>query len=45
MERLRHLEQERMKQEAIVKHFENNNEEYIKIGKTVKKKYIIPYLM
>ena len=26
MERLRHLQQERMKQEAIVKHFENSNE-------------------
>ena len=37
MERLRHLEQERVKQEVIVKHFENNNEVYyIKIRKTVE---------
>jgi hypothetical protein len=32
------LQQQRMKQEAIVKHFENNNEEYIKIVKTVEVK-------
>ena len=39
MERLRHLQQERVKQEAIVKHFENNNEVYyIKIRNTVKEK-------
>jgi hypothetical protein len=39
MERLRHLQQERVKQEAIVKHFENNNEVYyIKIRKTVEGK-------
>jgi hypothetical protein len=38
MERLRHLQQQRIKQEAIVKHFENNNEEYIKIKKTVEEK-------
>ena len=41
MERLRHLQQERVKQEAIVKHFENNNEEYhIKIRKTVEERVI-----
>jgi hypothetical protein len=38
MERLRHLQQERVKQEAIVRHFENNNEKYIKIRKTVEEK-------
>jgi hypothetical protein len=39
MERLRHLQQQRVKQEAIVKHFENNNEVYyIKIRKTVEGK-------
>ena len=39
MERLRHLQQERINQEAIVKHFENNNEVYyIKIRKTVEEK-------
>ena len=38
MERLRHLQQQRMKQETIVKHFENNNEEYINIVKTIKDK-------
>ena len=39
MERLRYLEQQRMKQEAIVKHLENNNEVYyIKIRKTVEAK-------
>jgi hypothetical protein len=27
-----------MKQEALVKHFENNSEEYIKIKKTVEEK-------
>jgi hypothetical protein len=37
MERLRHLQQERIKQEAIAKHFENSNEGYyIKIRKTVE---------
>ena len=34
MERLRHLQQERIKQEDLVKHFENNNEEYLNIRKT-----------
>ena len=38
MERLRHLQQERVKQEAIVKHFENSNEGYVKIRKTVEEK-------
>jgi hypothetical protein len=38
MERLRHLQQQRMKQEAFVKQFENNNEEYVKIRKTVEEK-------
>src|ERR1041385_8797450 len=39
MERLRHLQQERVKQEAIVKHFKNSNEVYyIKIRKTVEGK-------
>ena len=39
MERLRHLQQEIMKQETIVKHFENSNEVYyIKIRKTVEGK-------
>jgi hypothetical protein len=36
MERLRHLQQKRIKQEDLVKHFENNNEVYIKIRKTVE---------
>ena len=41
MERLRHLQQERIKQEAIAKHFENSNEGYyIKIRKTVEEKVI-----
>ena len=41
MERLRYLEQQRVKQEAIVKHFENSNEVYyIKIRKTVEEKVI-----
>ena len=39
MERLRHVQQERVKQEAIAKHFENSNEVYyIKIRKTVEEK-------
>ena len=39
MERLRHVQQERVKQEDIVKHFENSNEVYyIKIRKTVEEK-------
>jgi len=38
MERLRHLQQQSMKQEAIVKHFKNNNEVYPKIRKTVEGK-------
>ena len=40
MERLRDLQQQRVKQEAIVRHFENNNEEYVKIRKTVEEKVI-----
>jgi hypothetical protein len=40
MERLRHLQQQRMKQETIVKHFENSNEAYIKIIKTIEEKVI-----
>jgi hypothetical protein len=40
MERLRHLQQEIMKQEALVKHFENSNEGYIKIRKTAEEKVI-----
>ena len=43
MERFRHIQQQRMKQEALVKHFENNennNEEYPKIRKTVEEKVI-----
>ena len=37
MERLRHLQQERIKQEDLVKHFENSSEVYyIKIKKTVE---------
>jgi hypothetical protein len=39
MERLRHLQQERIKQEAIAKHFENSNEGYLsKSEKPLKKK-------
>ena len=39
MERLRYLEQQRMKQEDNVRQFENsNNEGYIKIRKTVEEK-------
>ena len=39
MERLRHLQQKRIKQEDLVKHFENNNEVYyIQISKTVEGK-------
>ena len=40
IERLRHLQQERIKQEVIAKHFENDNEAYIKIRKTVEEKVI-----
>jgi hypothetical protein len=40
MERLRHLQQQRMKEEDLVKHFENSNEVYIKIRKTVEEKVI-----
>jgi hypothetical protein len=29
-----------VKQEAVVKHFENNNEEYLKIRKTAEEKVI-----
>jgi hypothetical protein len=35
---LDYLQQERMKQESIVRYFENNNEEYIKIRKAVEEK-------
>ena len=38
MERLRHLQQQRMKQEALVKHFENSSEVCIKIRNTVEEK-------
>ena len=38
MVRLQVLQQERIKQEALVKHFENNNEEYINIVNTIKDK-------
>lgn len=37
-ERLHDLQRKRMKQEALVKHFENNNEEYIKIIKSIESK-------
>jgi hypothetical protein len=41
MERLRHLQQQRMKQEVLVKHFENSNEVYyIKIRKTIEEKVV-----
>ncbi|HET7283500.1 MAG TPA: hypothetical protein VFI70_02345 [Nitrososphaeraceae archaeon] len=40
MERLRYLQQQRMKQEALVKRFENSNEVYIKIRKTVEERVI-----
>jgi hypothetical protein len=40
LERLRHLQQQRMNHEALVKHFENSNEVYIKIRKTVEEKVI-----
>jgi hypothetical protein len=36
--RLQELQQKRMKQEALVKQFKNNNEEYAKIKKTVEEK-------
>ena len=38
MERLRHLQQKIIKQEDLIKHFENNNEEYLNIRKTVEEK-------
>ena len=38
--RLQGLQQQRMKQEAIVREFENNNEGYIKIRKTAEEKVI-----
>jgi predicted DNA-binding protein (UPF0251 family) len=38
MERLRRLQQQRIKQEALVKHFENSNETYNKIRKTAEEK-------
>jgi hypothetical protein len=40
MERLRHLQQQRIKQEDLVKHFENDNIAYIKIRKTVEEKVV-----
>ena len=40
MERLGHLQQKRIKQEDLIKHFENNNEEYLNIRKTVEEKVI-----
>jgi hypothetical protein len=36
MTELLSLQQQRMKQEALVKHFENNNEKYINIVKTIE---------
>ena len=38
--RLQGLQQQRMKQEATVREFENNNEGYIKIRKTAEEKVI-----
>ena len=38
MERFRHLQQEIMKLESIVKHFKNSDEEYINIVNTIKDK-------
>jgi hypothetical protein len=38
MDRLRYLQQQRMKLEAGVRQFQNNNEEYVKIKKTVEEK-------
>ena len=38
--RLQGLQQQRMKLEAVVRQFENSNEEYIKIRKTVEEKVI-----
>ena len=38
MDRLRYLQQQRMKLEAGVKQFQNNNEEYVKIRNTVEEK-------
>ena len=38
MTRFLDLQKRTAKQEAIVKHFENDNEEYVKIGKTVRDK-------
>ena len=38
MERLRHLQQQRMKQEALVKHFENSNEVIISKSEILLKK-------
>ena len=40
LERLRHLQRERIKQEVIAKHFENDNKVYIKIRKTAEEKVI-----
>jgi hypothetical protein len=38
MDRLRYLQQQRIKQEGVVRQFQNNNEEYVKIKKTVEEK-------
>jgi hypothetical protein len=38
--KLKDLQQKRMKLEAVVRHFENNNEEYLKIGKKVEEELI-----
>jgi septal ring factor EnvC (AmiA/AmiB activator) len=38
MARLQHLQQERMNQDALVNHFKNNNEAYVKLTKTVEDK-------
>jgi hypothetical protein len=37
MARLQHLQQERMNQDALVNHFKNNNEAYVKLTKTEEK--------
>src|SRR5262249_7590219 len=37
-EKLADLRTKRMEDESLVRHFENNNEEYVKIGKTVHEK-------
>jgi hypothetical protein len=40
MAKLDDLRQKRMKEEALVRHFENNNAEYIKITKTSEEKLV-----